>query len=200
MLTERESETAKERILRISAQLFARNGYTATGIQEISDAVGLGRGALYHHIKSKEMLLYEISIALLEDMHQRATAIVSDPIDWEEKIHRLAADLMEDLAERRAGWTVSLSETRAMLPDHAAAVIKARDAYESVWADVFEEARHVGALPMVSPVVRRGVLGMLNSAHLWISSSGELAPREIGRQYVDVLINGLRSERDSAAR
>jgi AcrR family transcriptional regulator len=194
-LTEREPETVRARILRLSAQLFARNGYTATGIQEISEAVGLGRGALYHHIKSKEMLLYEISISLLEDMYQRAIAIVQEPVDWEEKAHRLAADLVDDLAERRAGWTVSLSETRALSPDHARQVIDARDAYEGVWADVFEEARVAGAIGEVSPVVRRGVLGMLNSTHLWISSSGELAPGEIGRRYVDVLINGLRSQR-----
>ena len=46
----------KERIRSKAAHLFARNGYHGTGVQEISEAVGLGRGALYHHIGSKEAL------------------------------------------------------------------------------------------------------------------------------------------------
>src|SRR5436309_3637837 len=51
----------REEILQIAARLFAENGYHGTGIAELGEAVGLGKGALYHHIGSKEDLLYEIS-------------------------------------------------------------------------------------------------------------------------------------------
>ena len=34
--------------------LFAKKGYNGVGVAEIGAASGFGRGALYHHIESKE--------------------------------------------------------------------------------------------------------------------------------------------------
>jgi AcrR family transcriptional regulator len=49
----RDGSASRERILTEVTRLFVDKGYHGTGVQEISDAVGLGRGALYHHIGSK---------------------------------------------------------------------------------------------------------------------------------------------------
>src|SRR4051812_15717846 len=66
----------KARIRRKAAKLFAENGYDATGIQELSEAVGLGRGALYHHIGSKELLLFDIITQSVISVVQEAEAIL----------------------------------------------------------------------------------------------------------------------------
>lgn len=57
-----------ERIQKIAADLFATRGYRAVGVAEIGDAVGLGRGALYYHIGSKEDLLFSIVVRYIEDL------------------------------------------------------------------------------------------------------------------------------------
>jgi AcrR family transcriptional regulator len=59
---------ASERIMCVAAELFASKGYHATGISELSEAVGMGRGALYHHISSKEDLLFEINSRYLRGL------------------------------------------------------------------------------------------------------------------------------------
>jgi AcrR family transcriptional regulator len=51
----------KAEVRRIAAELFARQGYHATTVAEIGAAAGLGKGALYHHIGSKQQLLFAIS-------------------------------------------------------------------------------------------------------------------------------------------
>jgi AcrR family transcriptional regulator len=63
--TSRRRPTAvrKQEIARIAARLFAAQGFHGTGINELAQEVGLGKGALYYHIKSKEDLLFEISTA-----------------------------------------------------------------------------------------------------------------------------------------
>src|SRR5687768_3279860 len=40
-----------------ATRLFAQRGYAGTSIQDIADAVGLTRPALYHYVKSKDDLL-----------------------------------------------------------------------------------------------------------------------------------------------
>src|SRR3546814_9178391 len=47
----------REAIVDTSAQVFARQGYHATGIVELCEANGLGKGEIYNYIGSKEELL-----------------------------------------------------------------------------------------------------------------------------------------------
>ena len=50
----------REVIIDTSARVFARRGYHATGIAELCTVNGLGKGAFYHYIGSKEELLAAI--------------------------------------------------------------------------------------------------------------------------------------------
>lgn len=48
---------SKERILNVASRLFKKNGYAATGIDQIMADAGLTAGAFYAHFKSKTDLL-----------------------------------------------------------------------------------------------------------------------------------------------
>lgn len=50
-------EKTIEQILAVSAKLFTEKGYDKTSIQNIIDAIGMSKGAIYHHFKSKEEIL-----------------------------------------------------------------------------------------------------------------------------------------------
>lgn len=47
----------KQRILNVASRLFKKNGYSATGVDEIMKEAGLTAGGFYAHFKSKEDLL-----------------------------------------------------------------------------------------------------------------------------------------------
>ena len=49
-----------EKIVLASARLFARKGYSATSIADISNEVGVTKGALYHHFAGKEAIFYAV--------------------------------------------------------------------------------------------------------------------------------------------
>src|SRR5688572_2931069 len=89
-----------------AAKLFARNGYDATGIQELSEAVGLGRGALYHHIGSKEQLLFDIITMAVIDVVEEAEALLDEPLEPEDKVRALSHLMMATVADNLAEWTV----------------------------------------------------------------------------------------------
>ena len=73
----------KARIRHQAARLFADNGFDATGVQELSEAVGLGRGALYHHIGSKGQLLFDIITSSVIEVVEEAEALVDEPLGAE---------------------------------------------------------------------------------------------------------------------
>ena len=67
----------REQILDVSVQVFARNGFHSTSMNDVADAAGVTKPVLYQHFDSKQQL-YQ---ALLEEAGNRlrtaiATAVV----------------------------------------------------------------------------------------------------------------------------
>lgn len=67
-------------LMAAAAELFARDGYHAVGINDISAAVGLSGPALYRHYPSKEALL----IAVLDDA---ITDHLEETVEMARKLH-----------------------------------------------------------------------------------------------------------------
>lgn len=55
-----QNQNTEQRILNQSMRLFLERGYHGTSIDDITQAAGLTKGALYWHFKSKEALLEKI--------------------------------------------------------------------------------------------------------------------------------------------
>ncbi|WP_276936081.1 TetR/AcrR family transcriptional regulator, partial [Dielma fastidiosa] len=54
-------EQTVEKILEVSLKLFSEKGYEKTTMQDIVNALGMSKGAIYHHFKSKEELVDAVS-------------------------------------------------------------------------------------------------------------------------------------------
>lgn len=74
----KEAEERKNEIIDAADELFSKKGYDGTSTSDIIEKVGIARGTLYHHFKSKE----EIMDALIERYSDRllgtAQEIASD--------------------------------------------------------------------------------------------------------------------------
>lgn len=66
----KEAEVRKNEILDAAAALFGEKGFDSTSTNDILDVVGIARGTLYHHFKSKE----DIMDALIERQTNRLLA------------------------------------------------------------------------------------------------------------------------------
>src|SRR3954462_10823090 len=51
----------REELTRIAARLFAERGYQGTTLADLAGQLGVQKPSLYHHIDSKEDLLWEIA-------------------------------------------------------------------------------------------------------------------------------------------
>lgn len=55
---------SKQNILNAALKLFSTNGYEATGIEQITNEVGIKKASFYSHFKSKQELLDEIFLTI----------------------------------------------------------------------------------------------------------------------------------------
>ena len=72
----KEAEARREEILDAAERLFAAKGFDNTSTGDILDAVGIARGTLYYHFKSKEDMLDGVIQRLTDRLMQDAGAIV----------------------------------------------------------------------------------------------------------------------------
>lgn len=189
--TTRKGTMTKERILRTAAELFARNGYHATGLSELGEAVGLGRGALYYHIGSKENLLYELSVRHVEEMVAYGENVLSSPLGAEERFRRLSRKLMRVIADNLPELTVFFREINSFSGERHDRIVELRSRFEGVWLQVLSDGEAEGLFQHGDDLTVKAVLGMHNYSYLWIDPKGSLKPEEVADRFCDLLLHGL---------
>jgi AcrR family transcriptional regulator len=110
---------AQARTLDAAMGLFTEHGVGATSYQMIADAIGVTKGAIYHHFKTKDEIVIavaEMELARLEDALDAAEA-VDDPIKARELLlHRVIDHAVE---HRRAANTLQFDPVIVrLLSDH----------------------------------------------------------------------------------
>lgn len=74
----KEAEERREEILDAAEKLFAAKGFDNTSTGDILDAVGIARGTLYYHFKSKEDILDGVIQRITDRLTQAAGEIVRE--------------------------------------------------------------------------------------------------------------------------
>lgn len=186
-------EMNRERVIAVAAELFARNGYHGTGIAELGKAAGLGRGALYHYIESKEALLYAISKEQVDRMNAFAERAMSAGLEPEELLRTLARGLLRNIADHRAQWAVFFRDYGALTGERRDKVITARERYEGYWRQALDRGVQAGVLRPTPRLLVKGILGMLNYTYLWFDPGGEFTPEQVADDFLDVLLRGVQA-------
>lgn len=184
--------SSRSRILEAATSMFQKYGYHGTSIQKISEAAGIGRGTLYHHIDSKEHLLYQISISLFRSIADGAEAIATSDDGAHTKLRRLAEQIIGHPATKSSAWSVALRDAHVLTEEHHEEVLTERRRFEDQWRNVFAEGTAEGLWAEVSEINLRGILGMFNSTARWVRADGPLGTREIADSFLDVILNGLK--------
>lgn len=99
----KEADVRKNEILDAAAVLFAEKGAEHTSVADIMEAVGIAKGTLYHHFKSKESImdaLIERQTATLLSAAKKAAEDKSVPV--KERMLRTILALHMD-TEQKAG-------------------------------------------------------------------------------------------------
>src|SRR3954464_10568456 len=68
----------REELTRIAARLFAERGYTGTSLADLAEQLGVQKPSLYHHIDSKEDLLWEVARDGAEAFHAALDGVPAD--------------------------------------------------------------------------------------------------------------------------
>lgn len=91
----------REAILVAAADLFSRQGYVGTSMNDIGAAVGITGGALYRHFASKHDVLQAVVLRAIDRVVARVNEIVEQSTSPEETLDALVVNLVRATLENR---------------------------------------------------------------------------------------------------
>lgn len=178
-----------QEIVDAAARLFAAQGYAATSVQEIADAVGMLPGSLYHYIHTKEDLLY----AVIDEAHGHTAALGVEALslagDAREKLRYIVVNHLRGAADQLAKVKVYYAESQLLSSARREEVLARRDSYERAVREVIEQGQREGVFAShLDPVLTAiAVLAVLNSVQQWFKPSGRRSLEEVIAVFSDLL-------------
>ena len=183
----------RERVYKVAAEVFHRRGYDNTSMSDVASAAGLTKAGLYHHISSKESLLYTIldsGLDLTEFFVTRPTESITDPLERLTTMIELHLRLV--LEERNLEVTGLLHECRTLSRADRAKLNRRKKNYvRMTTAIVAAVLRKYNVKGVDAKVAAFALLGMLNWTYQWYTPRGKSSRAEISRTFQKLFVQGL---------
>lgn len=183
----KNSKRRKE-LVAIAAQLFCNQGYESTTVRMLADAMGIKSGSLFHHFKDKQ----EILVAVIESGMRHALQITTQALEGldspRERLLAVTRSHLFTLLEDRDAHVVALYEWRSLTQESRQELVKIRDAYESIWAQVIAECQGAGLMSGDQGLQRRLALGALNWTVQWYRPGAGLEPDDLAKELVAMVL------------
>ncbi|PWE26801.1 TetR/AcrR family transcriptional regulator [Pararhodobacter marinus] len=170
-----DPDIPRDRLLAAGARLFRRQGFRATTVRAIGAEIGLLSGSLFHHVRSKEEILFGVMERVIGAMLDDLRAGLSAAGDTRARLRALIAVELTYLHGPCADATAVLfHEWRALSPERQAVLLSGREAYFALWHEVLERARAEGLTRAEPAVLRQFLHGALAWTSFWYQPGGAL--------------------------
>jgi TetR/AcrR family transcriptional regulator, cholesterol catabolism regulator len=183
--------TRKSELTRQAARLFAEKGYHGTSIGDLAEAMGVQKGSLYAHIKSKQDLLYETMAEGARAFHAGLDAI-PDEAPATEKIRLALRSHLRVVADQLDVATVFVQEWRYLEGERRDEIVAERRRYEERIRGFFREGRDHGELrtDLDDATAALLVLSAANWAYTWLQPGRDTDA--IADRFYALLVDGIR--------
>lgn len=182
----------RDDILEAAAQVFRQKGFHGASMKDIADAVNLQKPSLYHHVSSKQEILFELLDRALELLLERISPISSQASPAEDRLRLMIRAYLQILAENTDLSAVLLFEHRSLEGKQHARHVPNRDKFEALWRTVLADGVRTKRIVCDNiPLTTRAILGIMNWTITWYRPNGDLSIDDIADQYSSLLLNGL---------
>ncbi|MDF4249694.1 TetR/AcrR family transcriptional regulator [Streptomyces sp. WMMB303] len=183
-----------QRLLAAATRLFAEQGYDRTSVQEIVEAAGVTKGALYHYFGSKDDLLHEIYGRLLRLQQERLDLLADRAAPVEERLREAAADVVVTTIDNLDDAMIFFRSMHQLSPEKQKQVRAERRRYHERFRALIEEGRRSGVFSDATPadLVVDYHFGSVHHLSSWYRPGGRLTPQAVADHLADLLLRALR--------
>ncbi len=185
-----------DRLLAAATRLFADRGFERTSVQDLVDAAGVTKGAMYHYFASKEDVLFAVFRRVLATQMRNLDACATDEGPVHERLRAAAVDLVVSTVENLDDMVIYFRSLHVLSRERQDQVRAERQNYQERFRALIEEGQRqrVFRTDVVADLVASQYFGAVNHLGMWYHPDGELGGDEVGGYFADLLLTGLRPE------
>ena len=190
--TEPAGAKSRREILDATARLLRSQGYKATTLRDIAEAVGIRAASIYYHFESKEEIAATVMNEGVDWVFDAVTATLERLPDTASIAERVTAAIAAHLyaLHKHSDYTSAAMKSFADAPEPVRqAARQHRRRYEAIWVTLIDEAVAGGATPrgVASETLRLAALGMLNWSPEWYRA-GRYSIERLAGEFAAILL------------
>ncbi|MBI4474882.1 MAG: TetR/AcrR family transcriptional regulator [Acidobacteria bacterium] len=188
-----KNEFQRNRVYEVAAEVFHRKGYDNTSMSDVATAAGLTKAGLYHHISSKESLLFTIldyGLDLTEANVVEPLKKIEDPL--ERLMLMIELHLKLGLEQRNLEVTGLLHECKTLSDSDRVKLNRRKKKYVQMTTKLIDGVtKKYNVKDVDSKLAAFALLGMLNWTYQWYKASGSHRCDEIVKNFQQLFLNAL---------
>ncbi len=183
----------KEKIKKVAINLFYKQGYFATGINDIARRAGIRKSSIYYHYANKEEILFDILKTTMHDLQSNFDRSVDKKSDAETQLATAIRSHIIFHLSRQKEAIISDSELRGLTVRNYKTILKMRDDYESRFQKILKKGIAEGIFSQMDhKVISYGIITMCTAVAFWFRKTGRLSKEEIAEVYAGFILKGLK--------
>ena len=197
-LTTRIPSAHRSRLLATSAELFWTHGYRATTTRRIAATLGLQQATLYHHVTSKEDLLYEICASSLTQLLKASETALAGLTDPRERLDSFVRTAIFELLDNQREHATMIFELRGLSAERQADVLGALDRFRQMLRAVIDDGQKDGTFrtDIDAKYLEQGMFNLLTWILVWHRPGEALSPDALSDLVLEVFLHGTAARRD----
>ncbi len=175
---------------RAASDLFNKNGFEATSLDEVAAVLSISKPSIYYYFKNKSELLlacYERTLDICEELLELAREQQGSGLD------QLSYFIENLIVLHCSNGSIAVVSDVDAVPKEAKAGIRARS---RALTEGLEELAILGSKDGsiradLAPIITRFIMGGVNWIPKWHSEEGNLSPEDVAKAYLSFLTNGI---------
>jgi AcrR family transcriptional regulator len=183
------------RLMSVATKLFAQKGFDRTSVQEIVEAAGVTKGALYHYFGSKDDLLSEIYGRVLREQMAQLEKVAATEAPLRERLRSAASDVVVSSIANLDDTKIFMQSMHQLNPDKQRAVRAERRRYHEAFRSLIEEGQAEGEFRTDTPadLIVDFFFGSVHHLGTWYRRGGSLSAQQVGDHFAELLLGALRT-------
>ena len=189
----------QQQILESAAKLFAQKGFGQVSLEEIASKLQLSKASLYHYIKSKDDILFQLHMQAMTQAVEALEHVIGsgDPIMV--KLRKAIRTLVV-IATRDEVLASYRMETRFLPKKMRPQVMEKRDQILACVQVLIQEGMAAGIVHCKDwRISAFAALGTMNWIPMWYSPSGHLSVDEIAEVMEEFIFRGFGITEDATS-
>lgn len=183
-------------MLEKAAELFVKNGFHATTVEDIAKSLNMTKPAIYYYFSSKHDILYQLHDWTIGLFTERAAAILKTKDSPDVKLRKMIISHIDTAVAEMSGVSALLHEEFSLIGKARAKIVRKRDTYDRMFRRVIQDGIDQGIfVDCDAALASFYILGFVNYVPHWYRADGRLSIEAISQSFADLALGGILDNR-----